>query len=414
MTTSTTSSSRVEFGDFQTPTDLAREVCELMSRSIDPASIIEPTCGIGAFLISSACTFPEAQTLGIEINPHHIAELQKRIATDGRLSHIRIRQDNFFTIDWPAVKASLPEPVLIIGNPPWVTNATVGALGGENLPSKSNFQAHVGLDAVTGKSNFDISEWMIRRLIDVFVSSRCTIALLCKTSVARKVLSYAWSSDVPLRGAELRRIDALAHFGASVEACLLILEIGSAVAKECRIYDRLTDAQPSGILAFKSGQLISNLALHERWNHLEGKSPERWRSGIKHDCSKVMELRSGACGLLNGLGESVDIEETYMYPMLKTSDVANGNVERCDRWMVVPQRAVGEETSAIRLLAPRTGVRRHPDGRVLQLLVLQPARRRAAQARRARRGRDRRHRRDARPGRAARAGDGHRRLGGRC
>src|SRR5215212_2859271 len=291
---------RVEFGDFQTPPDLARAIFSLLSQRIAPASILEPTCGIGSFLVSGAQIFPEAQALGVEINPLYVAELEQIISNDPRLSHIRVINDSFFAIDWTTVSASLPQPVLIIGNPPWVTNAAVGALGGSNLPTKSNFQAHAGLDALTGKSNFDISEWMIRRLLDVFMSSECTIGVLCKTAVARKILLYSWSTDVPLHRAEIRRIDAVAHFGASVEACLLVLEIGSADAKKCLMYDRLDDATPSGALAYRNGQLIANVDAHERWKHLEGASPERWRSGVKHDCSKVMEMHSCERGLLNG------------------------------------------------------------------------------------------------------------------
>lgn len=346
--------STIEFGDFQTPRHLTDEICRLLSHEITPSSILEPTCGIGSFLISTARLFPTAQAVGIEINPRYVAELQGAIANDTSLSHIRVINDSFFEIDWTALKATLSEPILIIGNPPWVTNAAVGTIGGSNLPAKSNFQRHQGLDAITGKSNFDISEWMIRRLVDTFVSNECTIALLCKTAVARKVLSYAWSADVPLVTAEMRRIDAVAHFGASVEACLLTLKMGSGNAKECSIYDGLQERQPSGSLAYQKGQVISNITLHQRWRHLEGRSLERWRSGVKHDCSKVMELRTGTLGLLNGYGELVDIEDTYLYPMLKSSDVASGRFQRTDRWMLVPQTAVGEDTAGIRLAAPRT------------------------------------------------------------
>ncbi len=40
---------RIEYGDFQTPPDLAREICRVL-RSERPKSLIEPTCGTGAFL----------------------------------------------------------------------------------------------------------------------------------------------------------------------------------------------------------------------------------------------------------------------------------------------------------------------------------------------------------------------------
>jgi hypothetical protein len=39
---------KVEFGDFQTPLELAREVCDLLQRlEIQPHIVVEPTCGLG-------------------------------------------------------------------------------------------------------------------------------------------------------------------------------------------------------------------------------------------------------------------------------------------------------------------------------------------------------------------------------
>ena len=80
----------------------------------------------------------------------------------------------------------------------------------------------------------------------------------------------------------------------------------------------------------------------------------KWRSGIKHDCSKVMELRREGSAFRNGLDELVELEETYVFPMLKSSDVANGGTRVGRRWMLVPQRYVGEDTLRIQRLAPRT------------------------------------------------------------
>ena len=45
---------------------------------------------------------------------------------------------------------------------------------------------------MTGKSNFDISEWMLIRLLEALQGRRATIAMLCKTATARKVLRHAW------------------------------------------------------------------------------------------------------------------------------------------------------------------------------------------------------------------------------
>ena len=53
---------KVEFGDFQTPLVLAREICSLLvQHGIKADSILEPTCGIGAFLVAAAEAFPRAR-----------------------------------------------------------------------------------------------------------------------------------------------------------------------------------------------------------------------------------------------------------------------------------------------------------------------------------------------------------------
>jgi type I restriction-modification system DNA methylase subunit len=48
-----------EFGDFQTPDDLAIKVVQLLQNlGFSPNYIIEPTCGRGSFLVAAA-TFPK-------------------------------------------------------------------------------------------------------------------------------------------------------------------------------------------------------------------------------------------------------------------------------------------------------------------------------------------------------------------
>ena len=118
------------------------------------------------------------------------------------------------------------DPILIVGNPPWVTNATLGRLASGNHPRKENRQGLSGIDALTGKSNFDVSEWMISRLLEAAAGRRATLAMLCKTAVAHKVLVYAWKNGLPVEHCEIRRIDAAQHFGAQVDACLLVCRLG--------------------------------------------------------------------------------------------------------------------------------------------------------------------------------------------
>ncbi len=346
-----------EFGDFQTPTALAAQICRLVAgRGAIPASLVEPTCGAGNFLLAACEQFPGLEcAVGVEINGEYVDRLRCTLHGLPFANKIAVVQESFFDVDWEAVFRDLPEPILIIGNPPWVTNAVQGALGSSNLPGKSNFQHHRGLAALTGKSNFDISEWMLIRLLRALDGRQATLAMLCKTAVARKVLFHAWKNNLGIADAELHAIDAADHFHVAVDACLLVCLLSPASRdRHCRVYRRLGQRKSATVIGFRDHGLIADVAAYNRWKHLAGGGSYRWRSGVKHDCARVMELRKEGERYRNELGEMFDLESEYVYPMLKSSEIARGRIVEPSRWMLVTQRAVGEDTANIRDAAPRT------------------------------------------------------------
>src|SRR5215213_3675814 len=113
-----------EFGDFQTPDDLAMQVASVLQNlDVNPASIIEPTCGKGSLLISAIKAYPHAEKyIGADINAAHLQKLRERIITEGLEVNVDILHSNFFSEDWSKLLSVLPQPILIIGNPPWVTS----------------------------------------------------------------------------------------------------------------------------------------------------------------------------------------------------------------------------------------------------------------------------------------------------
>lgn len=348
---STKARQKVEFGDFQTPDALALSVCNVLRNlGAAPNSIVEPTCGKGAFLRASARIFPQcAHILGFEVNPDYV-----QAARSVKQAEVRCR--NFFAQDWPDVLNGLYDPVLVVGNPPWVTNSAVGALGGANLPAKSNSQHFNGFDALTGKSNFDISEWMLLHLLECLSGREATLAMLCKTVVARKVLCRAWSQGLQVAGSAIYRIDAGTHFGAAVDACLLMCVLApGAASQECTVYPDLeSSGHEQTLLALRDGRLVADLDAFNVYGHMAGLSPRKWRSGIKHDCTRIMELRSRGNGYFeNGLGEVVRLETTCLYPMLKSSELTKPHPTP-SRYMLVTQRAVGEATTRLAREAPKT------------------------------------------------------------
>ncbi len=347
-----------EFGDFQTPRMLAGAVCSLLADlGIAPASIVEPTCGTGGFLFAAADRWPSsAIVLGFEINPVHLRVARERASSRPDATRIRLNCADFFKTDWSRLLGGLPAPILVIGNPPWVTNAHVSSLNGSNVPDKSNFQGHNGLDAITGKANFDISEWMLIKLAEELSGRDAVLAMLVKTAVARKLLHHCWKNGYSVTQASIFNVDAEAHFNAAVDASLIVLTFGCALAlMRADVYGQLTKAiAPTSTIGLAGGVIVADFDAWERTHHLRAASPLKWRSGIKHDCSKVMEFQIDGGQLRNGFGQAVDLEDEYLFPMLKTSEVARGKTGHCKRRMLVPQRRIGEITSDIAIRAPKT------------------------------------------------------------
>ena len=89
-------------------------------------------------------------------------------------------------------------PLLVIGNPPWVTNSELGTLASAHRPPRRNIKGLRGLEARTGSSNFDVAEAIWLKLAFELADERPTIALLCKTAVARSVLQFTHSAGLPI------------------------------------------------------------------------------------------------------------------------------------------------------------------------------------------------------------------------
>lgn len=353
---------KVEFGDFQTPRSLATRVCErLVEMGFSPDAVIEPTCGVGAFVLAAAAAFPRATIDGFEINGSYLESLRAQVeAAD--VARIRLHKADFFSTDWSQIVASQPGRLLILGNLPWVTSAVLGSLESENLPEKSNFLGHKGFDAITGKANFDISEWMLLALVRAMNGKAFDVAMLLKTATARKVIGYVEKHALGVERAAVVNIDAKREFGASVDASLLVIRfngLDSVRSLEYQVFSSLDDRQPTRV-GHRNGLMIGDLESFDRHAQLLGESPQKWRSGIKHDASSIMEFTKTEGELLNGLGEVVDIEPSYLYPLMKGSDVGSNRSWR-GKFVLVTQRRTGEDTSHIAMDAPRTWdyLRRH-------------------------------------------------------
>ena len=327
-----------EFGDFQTPRPLAAQVLRTLGAR-RWARVLEPTCGAGAFLAEIAAAMPDAEVVGIEVQPKYAGLTPNVVQAD--IFDLHLGRD----VRWRS-----DGPLLVVGNPPWVTNAQLSTLHSANRPERLNVRNLPGLDAMTGASNFDIAEFIWIKLIADLRHLSPTIALLCKTQVARNVLEHCARFQLPISGATIRKIDARKWFAANVDACLFTLDVNQgATDYSCALFESLTAPVAERRFGVVDGRLIADVDSYRPT--LDGASPIEWRQGMKHDAAAVMELAELA-GPRTRSGQLVDIEPDHLYPLLKCTDVFRERLG-LTKWVVVPQRTLGADTRRLAQVAPK-------------------------------------------------------------
>jgi modification methylase nspV len=318
-----------EHGDYQTPLDFANKVVKYIKDNYDfiPNFIIEPNCGIGNFF-KAAEQYYKSEMLGIEINKNY-SEIAKK-----NNPKAMIYNQSIFEYKWEKNIKKFGN-VLILGNPPWITNTELGKLGSENLPQKKNFKKHKGLEALSGMSNFDISEFIILNLLNKFSEEKFILAMLCKKSVAINIFKEMYRTGYKSRDIKIINFDSKKVFNINVSACLLIIDS----SKDTRIQKELKIYSFDNSYIDKIGYSDSKLFLSSNYSSdLDGKCEFEWRQGIKHDCSKVCELELEKNIYINGLKEKVEIEDDLVYPLIKSSHIRNFKKDTFKKYVLVTQK----------------------------------------------------------------------------
>lgn len=352
-------STREDYGDWQTSYDFARSVClYLKSRGVAPDVIVEPTCGIGNFIAAAIDVFGTiGKVYGVEISKRYISQTEQRLQNyveDNRISCFELYNTNVFTFDFgKIVKENQNKNILILGNPPWVTNSSLGKTAGTNLPTKENLDKHRGIEAITGKGNFDIAESICNLLIDAFSCHHNThMALLVKNSVIKNILYRQHFRPRPIQDVRQLCFNAKKEFCVSVPASLFECRVGLNSQNQCESYNFYTKRY-SHAFGWVNDAFVSNVQDYGETNFIDGRSPLTWRSGVKHDCSKIMELSLSKGVYENGLKEVVDIDERTIFPLLKSSDIGKG-IKGVRKYIVLPQTNISDETSSLEKTAPKT------------------------------------------------------------
>lgn len=356
-------SDRAEYGDFQTNLDLANKVTlHLASKNISPEVVIEPTCGKGNFIIASLKNFKNIKNVfGIEIYKPYVWETKFNIVDfflsnpNSNKPEISIIHCNVFDFNFKTIaKKHTTNDILVIGNPPWVTNSKLGSLNSTNLPKKTNFKNHSGLDAMTGKGNFDIAEFITLNMIDTFQNMKGNLLLLVKNSVIKNIVFDQSKNKYKISKIEKHCIDSKREFNVSVEAALFYCEFNTEPTFDCTEFDFYNNQISKLKFGWLNDKFVSNIDTYVHTKKIDGECPFVWRQGLKHDCSTVMELNKVNGHYVNGLDEEVKLENDLVYGILKSSDLKNTVINQTRKFTIVTQKKVGQETTYIKTQYPKT------------------------------------------------------------
>ena len=335
-----------EYGDYQTPINFCKKVCKYLKENlkIQPDIIVEPTCGEGNFLKSASERFANCELIGIEIDNEKLNKVPP-------LKNLTLINEDIFKFEFNLFDKT--QKYLIIGNPPWITNTELSKINSNNLPDKSNFKKESGIEALTGSSNFDISESIILKMIDDFKDTTSTFAFLIKTSVARNVFKELIRNNINYSDIRQLNFNGKKIFKIDVDTCLLVVQTGlnKKFHKKCSVSNLDNPEEVLHEYGYKTGKFYSNL---DEIIEIDGECYYEWRQGVKHDCSKIMELEYTSNQFINNENKIVEIENTLLYPLLKSSNLKRPIITDTDKYVIITQKKIKQNTDYIQSDFPKT------------------------------------------------------------
>lgn len=354
---------RTEYGDFQTNQDLAQRVANLLhTEGAAPQVLVEPTFGKGSFVLAALRTFKHLKrVVGYEIYKPYVWETKFAILNfflenpKCPKPEIRLFHQDVFTVDFLKLSKELEDnAVLILGNPPWVTNAELGSLLSANLPKKSNFKNLNGLDAMTGKGNFDIGEYITLMLLRAFQYHSGRMAFLVKNAVVKNLVFDQKKSAFQIGHIKQVSIDAKKEFNVSVEASLFMCWLNQCPEYQCKLASFDPDIEGKPCFGWVDSHFVSNVGKYKAVNRFDGICPFEWRQGLKHDCSAIMEFERVNGHFGTNRGQVVHLENNLVHGILKSSELKGGVIASARKSTIVTQRKVGQDTAYIERLFPQT------------------------------------------------------------
>ena len=353
-----------DFGEYQTPILLTDQICKfLKEQNYHPDIIFEPTCGEGSFILSSIKNFPALKQISC-------LDVQRKNGLFLRLNLLRLSFEMNFNVNIEFYSDSIfnhklsnkfedeingNKKILILGNPPWVTNTDLSSMNSVNLPIKTNVKTLKGIEAITGRANFDITEAILIHLSNLFSNKKCKICMLCKKSVIKNIVRDGSKLNLNISNIHSLDIDAKKEFNINASAALLVADLGSGNGTTCKVSSFYTRENLYEFGWASKQCFVSNIELYKKFEYIDGghqiESPKyEWRQGVKHDAIKIMVLKKEADGnVINGLNKRIEVEDELLYPFLRGSTLNKSLVQKnfSPNLVILTQKSLNEDTSII-------------------------------------------------------------------
>lgn len=198
--------------------------------------------------------------------------------------------------------------------------------------------------------SFKFSDKIIEK-IKMIKNNNATLTLLCTNIFSRDIFIDLIKNNVPY--SFINQLNFNFSIDKNNDICLLIIQFGgkALINKICEVSEI---SNPSKVIR-KFG-FVKNLFYLDIDNitKIDGKCPVEWKNGIKHDCSKIMELTQENKQLFNKNNEKVFIENTLLYPFLKGSQLKEPIINKTSKYTIVTQEKIKQDTNSMKNYAPKT------------------------------------------------------------
>ncbi|MEM1119067.1 MAG: hypothetical protein AAGJ18_01375, partial [Bacteroidota bacterium] len=154
-------------------------------------------------------------------------------------------------------------------------------------------------------------------------------------------------------GMQKLKIDAKKEFNVSVDACLFLTTFNVTPEFTCKELD-FYSKEPTTEFGWFREKFVHSIVDYKAVQHIDGKSPFVLRQGMKHDCSKIMELDRFNGHYINGFKQELDPEKQLLFGILKSSDLKHAVVDTYRKTTIVTQKKIGQDTSYIKREFPKT------------------------------------------------------------